>query len=132
MDVVLANYVGATVTDASNVLKWNRLEIEVIGDGDVVTAQVPEAGARVSGGSGFVVLYTNGEMPQSTVEVPDLSGLSIYTANNVAASAGLNVSMSGSTNGSTATVVSQSLEPGVRVPRGTVIRIEMRYMDGND
>ena len=102
------------------------------GGGDTVTAQVPESGARVSGGSGFVLLYTNGEIPSNDAEVPDLSGMSIYIANNVATTAGLNVSMSGTTNGTTATVISQSLEPGTRVPRGTVIRIELRYMDGND
>ena len=54
-----------------------------------------------------------------------------YEANTAAVSAGLNVIFTGYTNG-TANVIDQSLPAGTWVPRGSIIEIELRYLDGVD
>ena len=64
--------------------------------------------------------------------VPDLIGMSASDANYAALSEGLNVTYSGSVNGSTATVIRQTPAAGTVVTRGTVVVIELRHMDGTD
>ena len=110
---------------------WRGFDFEIIGNGDKITAQVPEAGSKISSESGLLILYTGNEVPSDSVEVPDLMGMSAYNSNTTAVAAGLNVTFTGYTNG-TATVINQSLTPGSWVPRGTIIEIELRYLDGVD
>ena len=117
LDVTLSSYVGATVENAINDLSWRGFSYEIIGDGSTVTAQIPEAGSKISSDTGLLILYTGEETPANTVEVPDLMGMSAYNANNAAVSLDLNVTFYGSTNGSTATVI---------------IEIELRHLDGTD
>lgn len=132
LDVTLSSYVGATVENAINDLAWRGFSYEIIGDGSTVTAQIPEAGSKISSDTGLLILYTGEETPANTVEVPDLMGMSAYNANNAAVSLDLNVTFYGSTNGSTATVINQYPAAGTKVPRGTIIEIELRHLDGTD
>jgi len=131
LDVTLSNYVGASVENCLTDLEWRGFDFEIIGDGDRVTAQVPPAGSKISSDTGLLILYTGDEVPADSVQVPDLVGMSAYNANTTAVSAGLNVIFTGYTNG-TATVIGQSLPGGSWVPRGTIIEIELRYLDGVD
>ncbi|MGN1346245.1 MAG: penicillin-binding transpeptidase domain-containing protein [Eubacteriales bacterium] len=132
LDINLSNYVGATVENAVADLEWREFAYEIIGSGDTITAQIPEAGSLISSDTGLLLLYTGDETPQENVEVPDLMGMSAYNANNVAIAAGLNVTFTGSTNGTTATVIRQSPEAGTYVTRGTIVEIELRHLDGTD
>lgn len=131
LDVTLSNYVGATVENSIADLSWRGFRYEIIGEGNTVTAQVPSAGSKISSDTGLLILYTGDETPADSVQVPDLMGMSAYNANNAAVSAGLNVIFTGYTNG-TATVIGQSLEAGSWVPRGSILEIELRYLDGVD
>ena len=128
LDVTLSSYVGATVENAINDLSWRGFSYEIIGDGSTVTAQIPEAGSKISSDTGLLILYTGEETPANTVEVPDLMGMSAYNANNAAVSLDLNVTF----YGSTATVINQYPAAGTKVPRGTIIEIELRHLDGTD
>lgn len=132
LDINLSNYVGSTVENAVESLEYSEFDYEIIGNGDVITAQIPEAGKTISSDTGLLILYTGEETPQATVQVPDLMGMNAYNANNTAISAGLNVTFTGSTNGTTATVIRQSPEAGTYVTRGTIVEIELRNMDGTD
>ncbi|MBO4931913.1 MAG: PASTA domain-containing protein [Clostridia bacterium] len=132
LDINLSNYVGATVENAQADLQWREFDYEIIGTGDVITAQIPEAGMTISSDTGLLLLYTGDETPQATVQVPDMMGMNAYNANNTAISVGLNVTFTGSTNGTTATVIRQSPEAGSYVTRGTIVEIELRHMDGTD
>ena len=132
LDINLSNYVGASVANAQADLEWREFDYEIIGNGDVITAQIPEAGMTISSDTGLLLLYTGDETPQATVQVPDLMGMNAYNANNTAISYGLNVTFTGSTNGTTATVIRQSPEAGAYVTRGTIVEIELRHMDGTD
>ncbi len=132
LDVTLSNYIGSTVENATNDLSWRGFSYEIIGNGTTVTAQTPEAGAKISSDTGLLVLYTGDETPADTVEIPDLMGMSAYNANNTAVALDLNVTFYGSTNGSTATVINQYPAAGTKVPRGTIVEIELRHLDGTD
>ncbi len=132
LDVTLSNYVGAPVENCHTDLEWRSFSYEIIGEGDRVTAQIPPAGSKISSDTGILLLYTDGETPPANVKVPDLVGMSAYNANNAVVSAGLNVTFYGSTNGSTATVIAQSPAAGTYVPRGTIVEIEVRHLDGTD
>ncbi len=132
LDITLSSYIGASVENAINDLSWRGFSYEIIGDGDTVTAQIPEAGSKISSDTGLLILYTGEETPSDTVTVPDLMGMSAYNANNAAVALDLNVTFYGSTNGSTATVINQYPTAGTKVTRGTIIEIELRHLDGND
>ena len=132
LDVTLPSYVGSTLENAEADLTGRGVRCEHEGSGGVVTAQVPEAGQKISSDSGLVILYTGDEVPTPTVTVPDLLGLRAYNANSIAVAEGLNVTFTGATNGSTATVISQSPAANTVVARGTVIEIGLRHMDGTD
>jgi len=129
LDVVVSNYVGATVENSLIDLSWRKFKYEIVGDGEIVTAQVPAVGSKISSDTGLLILYTGDAVPSDEVLVPDLMGMSAYNANTTAVSAGLNVTFTGSTNGTTATVVGQYPVAGTYVPRGTVIEIELRHTD---
>ena len=132
LDVVISNYEGATLENSVTDLSWRNFRYEIIGSGDTVTAQVPASGSRISSDTGILLLYTD-ENPQiQMVEVPDLMGMSAYNANQVATANGFNVTFTGSTNGTSATVIGQYPAAGEQVPRGTVLQIELRYLDGLD
>ncbi len=132
LDVVISNYEGATLENSLTDLSWRNFRYEIIGSGDTVTAQVPASGSRISSDTGILLLYTD-ENPQiQMVEVPDLMGMSAYNANQVATANGFNVTFTGSTNGTSATVIGQYPAAGEQVPRGTVLQIELRYLDGLD
>ncbi|MGN1410827.1 MAG: penicillin-binding transpeptidase domain-containing protein [Eubacteriales bacterium] len=132
LDVTLSNYIGASVENTINDLSWRGFSYEIIGSGDTITAQIPEAGSKISSDTGLLILYTGDETPSDTVEIPDLMGMSAYNANNAAVALDLNVSFYGSTNGSSATVINQYPAAGTRVPRGTIVEIELRHLDGTD
>ena len=132
LDISISDYIGATVENSVADLSWRGFSYEIIGDGDIVTAQVPAAGSKISSDTGRLILYTGDEEPANEIEVMNFLNMSAYNANNAAVMSGLNVTFSGSLNGSTATVIGQSIEPGTMVPRGTVIVIELRHLDGLD
>ena len=132
LDVTLSNYVGATVDAARTDLEWRGFTYEFVGNGGTVTAQIPEAGSKISSDTGLLILYTGEETPSNNIVVPDLTGMTAYNANNAVVNEGLNVIFTGSTNGSTAVVVNQYPAGGTRVARGTIVEIELRHMDGTD
>ena len=131
-DVTLTNYVGSRVENAVNDLNGRGVKYEIVGEGETVSAQVPEPGSKISSGTGLLILYTGSERPESTVTVPDLMGMTAYDANAAALNAGLNVTYSGSVNGSTATVIRQTPAADSVVTRGSVVVIELRHLDGTD
>lgn len=132
LDVVISNYVGASVENSITDLSWRGFTYKIIGDGDTVTAQVPSAGSKISSDTGQLLLYTGDETPAYDIEVPDFLNMNAFNANNIGVSSGLNITFTGAVNGSTATVISQSIAAGTMVPRGTVVEIELRHLDGLD
>ncbi len=132
IEISISNYVGATREASVADLGWRGIQYTIVGDGDKVTAQVPAAGSSIFKDTGKLILYTGEETPKNTVTVPDLVGKTAEAANRLLVNAGLNVSLTGATNGDTATVISQSPAAGETVPAATVVTIEVRHLGLTD
>ena len=108
------------------------MKASIVGSGDTVLRQVPEAGQSVPAG-GTVLLYTE-EVESNMVTVPNLLGKSVSEVNSLASSLGLNVQLSGLISSSSTAAISnrQSIAEGQKVPRGTVIEVNFYYSDTAD
>ena len=114
---------------AQSVLKQYNLTYRVVGEGDVVTGQIPAAGATIPGGS-QVVLYMGQEpVPTEQVEVPDLEGMSPEKAKATLNDLGLYLRATGAVEYYVSTNVgtNQSIKAGTLVDPGTVV--EVRFVD---
>ncbi len=109
------------------------LKAEYIGstDGTEVTGQVPSAGTVMPSGS-TVMLYM-GDIQLSDYRmstVPNVIGRTVEEANKALSEAGLNISITGAATGSEAKAVSQSVNSGLVVYRGSVI--EVNFLVNNE
>ena len=128
MNITVGNYRGLSLDKAKEMIGEKGLTYEIVGSGTSVVAQVPAADSKMSKNGGRVILYTESETPSATAIVPDVMGLTPEQANKKLTDAGLNVRISGTTMGEGTVVYSQSLPKGEVIPKGTVIEIELRYM----
>ncbi len=122
--VVLEDMTGLTQKEAEKLLKEQSITYKAIGTGETVTAQLPQAGASVPGGS-EVLLYFGEESEVRKVIVPDLLGMNRAQANEAAGALGLYILVSGNTSvDPSVTAVTQSIPPGTEVDTGTTITVE--------
>ncbi len=131
-DVSILNYTGYYLETAKADIQSRGLVCEVVGEGENVVSQVPAEGSIVSKNSGRVILYTGEESAKATVEVPDVEGKTGEAAARILVNAGLNVRIKGAKDGESATVISQSVEAGTMVARGTVVEISIVHTDITD
>ena len=129
VDVTTPRVTGYTVADAESRLKNKGLSYRTIGEGDVVTSQVPAANSAVPGGS-TVILYLGGAVPEETGTVPNVVGQSYEAAKNTLEAAGFFMRASGTstfyTNSSRAQ--SQSVAYGEAAAIGTIIDVQFSTM----
>ena len=120
---------GQTTAVAQNKIANTGLKATIVGGGDTVVRQVPEAGQSIPAG-GTVILYTE-EDAVTMVTVPSFAGRTVNEVNAIAAQLGLNVQMTGLVGGSSASAVAngQSVAEGQKVPKGTVIKVNFVYTD---
>ncbi len=128
LEISIRDYKDFDISDAKSDITNRGLRAVVIGNGETITGQVPAAGATIAKDGGKVILYTGGESPKDTVDVPDVTGKTAEQANLVLTNAGLNVSISGTTSNAEATVVTQSVAAGEKVPEGTVVEVSVRVL----
>ncbi len=125
-----------SVENAKAICERKGLKVEIVGDpGGIVRRQYPEVGTVLERENGRVILYTESGIEPETVIVPNVTGMSAVAANQALVNAGLNIRIFGTKNylsGTGAVVISQSLEPGSEVQRGTVVEITFRYLDDKD
>ena len=110
-------------------------EVEIVGTGSIVRSQSPAPGTLLESHNAKIILYTESEMEKPTVTVPDLSGKTAVSANEILANYGLNIRIAGTNNymsGSGAVAISQSHAPGTEVERGTVITVTFRNQEADD
>ncbi len=133
LEVTVPEFVGGSPDIAKEELTRLGVTCEIVGDGDVITAQIPEGGKTMRSENGRVIIYCGEENDvRSTVVVPSLMNMTAEAANRMLVDCGLNVSITGATNGSTATVIKQYPEAGAEVEVGTIVEFELRYMDVTD
>ena len=122
-EIVLEKYIDLTEKDASSKLKRIGLSAKFTGTGDRVTAQLPQAGQTVPGGS-QVLLYLGGSPEAETVAMPDFTGMNRQQASDAAGKLGLYILVTGNDGISpTVTVAAQSLPKDTLVPAGTTVTL---------
>lgn len=120
------NLVGKSIADAKNDVKAASLNIKVIGNGDTVISQYPDAEREMPVDS-MIVVYTEEGNTSSEVTVPDFTGCTISQANRLAVNSGLNIKISGSSLGEdSAFAYSQSSDPGSTVKMGEIITVSFK------
>lgn len=124
VDTMMPRVIGQELTVAKGALQNQGFECRTVGTGNIVTHQVPAAGAYIPGGS-EVVLYLGEETPPEQVEVPDLSGLSPTAAKVKLESQGLFMRASGVVDYTDPNVVmtTQTVGAGTMVSPGTVVEV---------
>ena len=133
--MTVGSYRGSTVSRAVQRLTDIGVDYEIIGTGDTVKAQRPSAGTKVERSSAKIYLYTDTSSPDATVTVPDLTGKIAASANATLINLGLNVKIEGTPQylfGTDVEVYSQSIEPGTKVSKGTVITLYFRAPEDPD
>lgn len=123
LDTTAQDYTGLTLDKAKTQAQLDGFQTLIKGEGETVAAQIPAAGAKIPQG-GTIVLYTDAAQAKETsVEVPDLTGLTVSEVNKAAAQNDLNISLSGATDDGTWISKSQNISPGTMVSPGTVITV---------
>ena len=124
LTLTVPDTVGATVEDAKSKITSAKLQYKVVGSGENVVRQLPEAGSKVISG-GVVIVYTE-EGGSEKVTVPNLVGLTATEVNDIAASSNVNVEFSGNTESGGLKSYKQSIEAGQSVDAGTIITVYFR------
>lgn len=116
--------VGSEILQAKNKISAVNLQYQVVGNGETVVRQLPEAGNQVSNG-GVVILYTD-ESGEKNVTVPNMIGLTATEANKAAATAGINIEFSGNTTSPGLKAYRQSIDAGQSVEAGAIVTVFFR------
>lgn len=121
---------GMSRDSAEALLGEMRLSYEIIGDGEYITHQTPSGYENIKKSHARVILYT--EKGQSFATVPDLVGLEYSVAADMLSKKGLNISALGNAYPDGCTVISQSVPPGGVVAVGSIISIDISYLEFED
>ena len=119
-DIRTPGVIGMTVETAQESLSSNGLTVKVIGTGKKVKRQAPESGKLIPQ-DGVVILYTEDGKKSDTVEVPNLTGLTVSQARATAKNAGLNLEVVGTTSGNVS--YGQSISKGTKVALGSTVTV---------
>ena len=125
VDVTTPLVTGYSLADAESRLENKGLNYRTVGEGEVVTSQVPAANSAVPGGS-TVILYLGGAAPEETGTVPNVVGLSYEAAKSTLEEAGFFMRATGTSTyySSSSRAQSQSIAGGETAQIGTVIDIQ--------
>ena len=119
--ITVPDVTNKTVTEAQKILASTGFQVKnnVTGNKDeiLVTEQTPVAGTTVMNNA-TISLYTTENTVRTSVNVPDLSGLTLSQAKSSLKSKNLNITYEG-----TGKVTSQSISSNTSVEEGTVVHI---------
>lgn len=118
--VTVPDLTGMTVAEAEKLLRSLPLSMETDGVSDVVSDQMPVAGASLYAG-GQVMLYTTdtkAATPETMASVPDVLGMSIVEASRALRARGFEMTLSGS-----GIAVKQSPVAGAFAPAGSQVTV---------
>lgn len=124
ISVSVPDVTGEEISAAKTKINSSKLSYKVIGNGETVIKQLPEAGNSVYNG-GMVILYTE-ESESQTATVPNLIGLTASEVNAAATAAGINVEFSGSISSSTVLSYDQDIKAGETVSLGQIVTVYFR------
>ena len=130
--IVIENLTGLPLKEAEKLLRSRNLTARIIGTGETVTGQIPAVGQTVPGMS-EVLLYLGETVPETTVEVPDFSGMNRAQATAAAGKLGLYILVTGNDGISPKVVVTlQDIPAGTEVSAGTTIQLQFTDTGARD
>jgi len=116
---------GHTVEDAIKILEEQGYEYTLIGDGNIVTTQLPARNAFVASGT-KVKIYAEAEVPVNQVFVPNLHGMTYSQARQTLENIGLFIRTGGAPKTDKNALVSvQSIPIGREVQYGSIVEITL-------
>lgn len=123
LDTTTQAYVGLSVDEARAMISSDKLNVLVVGEGEIVLEQNPAAYVTIPK-DGTVVLYTEENPEKKKVVVPDFTGKSISEANSLAAEHNLNLCIGGSVSSAADSYAkSQDIPAGTEADPYTVITV---------
>jgi len=130
MDRSVPELAGLTTVEAERTLKAQGLSCRVIGSGERVTLQIPDADSTVAAGS-RILLYADSEPSEASGIMPDLTGMSYEAARSELESLALYLCTDYNINldSDTVTVFYQSIPAGKPVELGTVVEVKLTDSD---
>ena len=130
--VEMESYVGLLIEDAKKNLSNLGVKFEIIGNGDIVCEQTPDAGAIIDPSSAGIILYAV-STSDATVILPDLRGISAYDANILLAKLGLTpIFIDSYTLDGNSIIIYQSQAAGTAVKKGSTVKLKTAYSDFED
>lgn len=135
MAVRVGSYRSWTTSYAKKAIEGLGLECVIVGDGEIVKAQLPASGSQIEKKDGRVYLYTDESLVEESIVLPDFTGMTAIQANARLIGLGLNIKIEGTKNyltGKGAVVYSQSIPAGTRVAKGEVVTLNFRYMEADE
>ncbi len=121
LSVTVPDVEDMPLDEAKSKISSIELAYKVVGSGNTILKQLPEAGNQVHK-NGTVILYTD-ESSGNTITVPQFVGLTATEANRTAASAGVNIEFSGNTSSPSLKAYNQSIAAGTSVPEGEIVTV---------
>ena len=129
VDRAVPDITGLEITDAESSLNDAGFKCRILGDGDVVTDQLPAHGAVIAEGS-TVIIYADRAPSTEPETMPDISGLSYKEANDLLSTYGLFIRASSPIPEPDKLIVStQNVKQGAKVKPGTVIEVTLLTSD---
>ena len=128
-DAVMPQTVGQDLDGAAEDLRKAGLRYRTIGEGSVVTAQLPAPHYEIARGS-EVILYLGAEISNEKESVPNLIGMRYNEARDALSSLGLYIhSLSAVQDGEDRCVGTQSIAAGSPAAHGSVIEVSLIASD---
>ena len=123
-DVKMSRVTGYDLGVAKKLLNDKGIRCRTVGNGNIVTGQIPAAGVMIPGGS-TVILYLGEEVPDEKVEVPDLTGKTATEAKVLLENLGLFLRTTGVVDyeDKKVTAADQVIPAGTMVDLGTVVEV---------
>ena len=118
-EVLIPEIRGKSIEEAKKILKDVNLEYNIEGSGEIVTNTQPYPGYTVKEGS-KITIYTGDAVDNNKVSMPDLTGLSVTSAEDVLDDLGIKYSLEGD-----GFVIDQSIPAGEVITTGSNVRLTL-------
>ena len=120
-EIKIPDVIGQSFLDAESNLREQGFNVKLIGDGEIVKAQLPAAKTITNYNSTVWLFSKNEAKEQILIPVPDFRGLKRNKAQKLAQQKGLQVVLNGSGE-----VYGQSVYPGSRIKSNKKINLKLR------
>ncbi|MBR0354292.1 MAG: PASTA domain-containing protein [Oscillospiraceae bacterium] len=124
-DVGVPDLQGLTAAAAAEKLREAGLSYRRIGEGGLVTGQLPRSGVTIAAGT-QIILYFDAQPSAQTEEMPDLRGMSYAEARDVLAGLGLYIQTRSPVGDAGHRIVeSQSIPAGASAEHGSIVSVSL-------